>query len=90
MAPAADLFVIRAAQDIDDVVEPHSEPAVFANTIDAREQFLGGFGAVEGFLGLKAIVAGTAVFFLELFTEIIEQHALAALATLGVVHHFLE
>ena len=63
VAPAADLFVIRAAQDIDDVVESHVEPAVFAHAIDTREQFLGGLCAVEGFLGLEAIVAGTTVFF---------------------------
>ena len=46
VAKFADLFRVRAAQHLDDVLEADAEPAFLADAINAREEFLRGKRAI--------------------------------------------
>src|SRR5690242_6231704 len=85
----SNLFRIRAGKNLDDMIESNSEPALLANSIDARKKFLGGDRAIPHRARGKAVVAAATILFRALFAEVIQQEFPPALGNLGVMNHLL-
>ena len=62
MAKLADFLRVRAAEDLDDVLEADAESAFLANAIDARQEFLRSEGSIPRLPRRETIVTATAIY----------------------------
>ena len=90
MTSLPDRFRVCAAEHIDNVTQPESEPVPGVDAIYAGKKFLRVHRSVKCLARLQTIVATVTRLRQKLFAKIFQQHAAPAFARLGVMDHLLK